>query len=477
VRTIAEPSINFEAEHLDASQPRDQLIASVIDFQQVHALEHVVLFTDDPATRDMAERAGIDVLSRRSLPSDQRLASSSGDGMAPREPASSRDAGSTSRALPFDRLVVPSPLYAGRTDVSLSQSAPVAQAPGHPHAANPVAVAESADLDTAPDHAGALLPLHTELPEAIVQVRLPNPLPASREDVPGTEERVEPPRPTLEATVRPTEPSRSHPTGAANGPAEPPSALRLAFDNGATRSTITVQAPRWPSIEEITAELSRVRRDYPKRAFLTPSNVPEAGPTRGPAQIERKNKRVARYNAALDSYYAALERYIQDISEHVNLKRRSATVQIRLVNDSPATLKSLYITIRLPESVRVFTEESLPKPPTSPVPPAEPNLDAVFEPFLLPRVPVPAELLQESSVVLRNRSLSPLEIRQNNGWYVIYTVRELERHHTVSFHPLYLSFQSFDEAASIRIPYRITVASLSQEERGQLEVLVKKVIQ
>ncbi|MDZ4700411.1 MAG: PIN domain-containing protein [Rhodothermales bacterium] len=494
-KTVQDPSIDFEAERLDPSNPRDQLVATIIDFQQTHALEYVVLLTDDPETVLKAERAGIDVerlSTAMDLPAHEPASVSSasaptgGDGMAPRQSTDGHEASAPDRIVPLDGLMERSPLYKKLPEPKLPSLPPI-----------PVARRPSPTLSVAT----------TTLPEAFVH------LPSNSEPVRRAAPPAPPPAPPVdpesvwEAPSRPgyvemySADSAETVQGATNESAlhaqadtaagesftaTPPHGptltrtvpeLRLAYNDGAYRSTALIRSPIFPSIDELTQELTRIRRDHPKLAYLKPAPGEETVDPRRLPIYERKNQRIKRYNAALDAYYAATEKYLHDVSEFANMNRRRTVLALSLINDAPVVLKSLYITVRFASNVRIFSDDHLPDQPIPPEPPARPNLDALFDAIRLPIVPVPSELRQPSNLLLRSRSLSPLEIRWNKGWDVIYSIRELERSHAVSFNPLYLVFNSFDKATSIRIPYRITVASSTQEERGQLELLVRKVIQ
>ena len=496
-KAVQDPAIDFDAERLDPSNPRDQLVATIIDFQQAHALEFVVLLTDDPETIQKAERAGIDV---ERLPAYMHVtasdlpplaatgAVSGGDGMAPRHDADDRETPAPNRIVPLDGLVEQSPLY---------RKLPEPKLPSLP----PIPVARRPE----PAGAGAAYATTAEmLPEAIVHVS-PH-LEPFRPDTPPPSPPTDP-EPVRAAPARPdyvemynVDPSdvgngvgnesvKPHATGTRDGEsftAEPPHGptlarsvpeLRLAYNDGTYRSTALIRTPVFPSIDELTHELTRVRRDHPKLAFFKPQPGEDAGDPRRLPIYERKNQRIKRYNAALDTFYAATEKYLHDVSEYANMNRRQTVLELSLINDSPVVLKSLYITIRFASNVRIYSDDHLPDKPVAPDPPARPNLDALFDAIRLPAVPVPSELRQPANLLLRSRSLSPLEIRWNKGWDVIYSIREMERNHAVSFNPLYLVFNSFHDATSLRAPYRITVASSTQEERGQLELLVRKVIQ
>jgi PIN domain len=497
-KTIHDPTIDFDAERLDPSNPRDQLIATVIDFHQAHALEYVVLLTDDPETTQKAERAGVDVdrsaafihLTEQESPAlSAQGTASGGDGMAPRHNVDDHETPAANRILPLDGLMEQSPLYKKLPEPKLPSLPPI------PVARRPAPAVSAATIATAT----ALMP------EAIVH--LPVKPERSRKDEPPQTPPPARSEPTQEAPSRPgyvemysigpndngSDRLRKNEGIASTDPyakesftAAPPDGptlnrsvpeLRIAFNDGTYRSTALIRTPVYPSIDALTQELTRIRRDHPKLAYLKPSPGEDALDPRRLPEYERRNQRIKRYNAALDDYYASVEKYQHDVSEFANLNRRRTVLELSLINDAPVTLKSLYITIRFASNVRIYSDDHQLAQPIPPEPPALPDLNALFNTIRLPVVPVPAELRQPANLLLRSRSLSPLEIRWNKGWDVIYSIREMERNHAISFNPLYLVFNSFDHAASIRIPYRITVATSTQEELGQLELLVRKVIQ
>ena len=72
--------------------------------------------------------------------------------------------------------------------------------------------------------------------------------------------------------------------------------------------------------------------------------------------------------------------------------------------------------------------------------------------------------------------MAPMEVRWNKGWDVIYSIREIGKNEKLPFNPIYIVFNSFDHATTFRIQYRVTVASASYEELGELEVVVRKEI-
>ena len=264
--------------------------------------------------------------------------------------------------------------------------------------------------------------------------------------------------------------------------------LRLSVSaQDESRTTVVIHHPIYPSLDDVNKHLSTVRSNFPKLHLpyeaggdglgndLLVKNMPY-GSIAPDTILQRKAQRIKKYNSSLDHYYSGIEKYLSDNAEFDNFKRRSAQIDLTLFNDLPEDLKSLYISIHFPGNVRVYHDENIPERPSTPPPPEEPDLDMLFDPIRLPQVPIPNELSNASDLKMRGRNPAPLEVRWNKGWDVIYSIREIEKNNKVPFNPLYIAFNSFDHATSFRINYRITVASASYEQLGELEIVVRKEI-
>jgi hypothetical protein len=413
--TAEESSINYASEGLDPGKYGDRLVAGVISYQREHALEYVVLITDDASIRLKAIPAGIEL---SELPEPLRLA-----------PPKSSTGARLGAAAFEDPDRSPTPLR------SLSDTATAM-----PQAAGP-AKFESPPF---PDVAQPASPTagfgKTAAPTALKQ---DEPLPA-KEAVP------------------------------------PVPRLHLGFDEGHTHYKMALQAPRAPSDGEISRELARLKEMYPRLSENTPkAGRIDAGELQGDGApglniTQRRVERNARYNHALVTFYTDQEAYLRRLAEFQNLQKRIVRLDISLFNDRLTTVRSIYIALHFPARARVYDEDTLPELPPGPQPPEKPDLTAAFDAIRLPSVPVPSELLQGGRITLRNRSLSPLEIKWNNGWDVFFSIRELEPQVSLTFNPLFIVFNSYEEAGSLRLPYRITIASLSQEERGALDLIIEK---
>ncbi len=538
------PHINFAAEGLNPDSVPDQLIAHIIAYQHVHALEYIVLLSDDLETREKALSSGVDVIT---LPDEYlrntRLAARHASPLEQRTPR-----GSSSEVFPIaEHLAKESPLFSFRMQrhsgsprklkSSASQSpSRVFQGAQEPTPVNRELIAGAIgrasalrDQDeskrqrktyseanvsprfqefieeTAPTDkqaASNLKQSRNEVAETTPVFSLapppPRPAPAQspREEAPDRPANKAPasdPSPSSFSFVSqqtPAEPPADTPlvpTEPESEPEEERQDLRLSVGLDETRTTITIHHPIYPSLDEVNEHLESVQERHPKlpASFDSGSDSAGDGMANASAQYstratdalhQRKTQRIKKYNASLDAYYTGIEKYMSDLAEFENFKRRSAELNLTLFNDLPEDLKSLYISIHFPGNVRVYSEENLPEKPVSPPPPEEPDLDMLFDPIRLPYVPMPNELSFAPDLKMRGRNPAPMEVRWNKGWDVIYSIREIEKNSELPFNPLYIAFNSFDHATSFRITYRITVASASYEQLGDLEIVVRKEI-
>lgn len=602
VARLEDPNLDFSAEELDPNSVADVLVASIIAYQQMHALEFVILFTDDKETRQKARKAGIEI---GRLPNAYLLGAPKPQQPVAKQPGSLPKP--PPKTLTPEHLAQPGPLFSTSAPPSRSiepdlpsetvsdnpspakmptanqviqedqkQAAPTKNNPQlsatQPEQQGPLpstprfeilstasstpvekisakkdAIENRTEAPNRPESrqppAKSPVPANTEddtaAPEQPVQVSpdenrtdknrtdeykppflemrqqpaRPDPgyveffnMPAKKETDPGLNGHEKKPLSlppiALESNGSGSDAAKSTPSFSFSNrqpavpapPANPfeplvPSEeskpakteLRLTFEKDENRTTVILHHPSYPTIEDISNKLSHLRKNYPKLTHVIGSNSGDGigndlASVAAPHEmlLQRRAQRIKRYNNTLDTFYKRSEKYMSELADFENLRKRSAKLNLSLLNDIPDSLKSLYIAIHFPSNVRVYSEDNLPEAPQGPKPPDDPDLDALFDTIRLPVVPIPSELSNSDSVKMRSRNIAPMEVRWNKGWDVIYSIKEIGKHERVSFNPLFIVFNSFDHATAFRIHYRITVASASYEELGELEVLVRK---
>ena len=524
-----EPAIDFFAENLDYTSVADLLVASIIDYQSNFALDYIILLTEDKQTKIKALAAGIEVFS---LPDKYRLDLSG-------TPKPQKSHPITSSLTPHntfpisDKLSKPTTLFKQRSE---EESAPESIQPtfkdpspvtnnGMDHSPNSN---ESTPLLTLSDiglnglnslpkepeppvkePAKPLAPpiiniiqeparpdTHHLSPRKKKELSEANKPPVPNTAVPNSQEETDSSSPNAMPSsfsfVSQSPPNPPHSTDSQE-PVLPDYAfekpdIRLSVGtDDESLTAVIIHHPVYPSLDDVNKHLTSVRSNFPKLQLPYEaggdgvggeliSEDMSYGSIAPDTILQRKVQRIKKYNNALDAYYSGIEKYLSDNAEFENFKRRSAQLNLTLFNDLPDSLKSLYISVHFPGNVRVYYEDNLPERPSSPPPPEEPDLDMLFDPIRLPFVPVPNELSAGSDLKMRGRNPAPMEVRWNKGWDVIYSIREVEKNSRIPFNPLYITFNSFDHATSFRINYRITVASASYEQLGELEVIVRKEI-
>ena len=534
----ADPMIDFDAEGLDQTAVADSLVASVISHQKTSALEYILLLTDDQETTEKALYAGIEVnsLPENYLLSLQEETPQPVE-IETQEEEKSRYSSPLVSLLTKPSVLFAKPknkqtqdeTEEGVDDKELSTpkvtEPPETNVPGDEKKQE---IDSQEVLDETPtgietnskDFENAL----TELENDTVSKNAPPFIDIIQEPARPDTPSLQPPlqkapselsiatnghsstalTDSASVQLEETEQQKSSFSFVSQAPStnnRPPTApfipaetteeaadIRLCVGENESRTTVTIHHPIYPSLDEVNSHLSGIRTNFPKLKLpfeasggdgvgngLLDPNVPY-DTVANDTILQRKVQRIKKYNASLDTYYSGIEKYLSDVAEFENFRRRSAQLNLVLFNDLPESLKSLYISIHFPGNVRVYYEDNLPEKPITPPPPEEPDLDMLFDPIRLPFVPVPNELSSVTDLKMRGRNPAPLEVRWNKGWDVIYSIREIDRNTQIPFNPLFITFNSFDHATSFRINYRITVASASYEQLGDLEIVVRKEI-
>ncbi len=249
--------------------------------------------------------------------------------------------------------------------------------------------------------------------------------------------------------------------------------LKLGFKGGADHVSFVLPQPFTAVDEWIAPRSAAVRQrhphmDYPDAAVrrLPGFNLPLAAL---PRWDEPSDEAIDAYNADLDRFYHRYDHYLAQVIRRENLGRRTLGLDLELRNGGTAPAQDVDVFLRFPTGLQLFDEEGLPDRPTAPEPPDLPRsgylglLGSVGS--YRPPVFDPSDLGPPK----------PLQIRRvPDGYEVSFRAGTLKHHLSVPVDRLYVTFDSFDDAFSFRIDYRINAANLPHEERQSLGVVVTK---
>lgn len=179
---------------------------------------------------------------------------------------------------------------------------------------------------------------------------------------------------------------------------------------------------------------------------------------------------IAEYNDQLDRYYARYETFLESVAGYLNMRMRSVALHLVVANDGTSPAEDLDVFLHFPDGFVLLDEDNLPERPNRPRPPAQPRsgIERAMSPsiYLPPTYSMP-ELPQPYDP-------SAPRIRRTNSYDVAFHVPRLKQQLPYSLQQLWLIFDSYDEAKSFGIEYRVNAANLPREVTGRLDVIVEQ---
>lgn len=251
--------------------------------------------------------------------------------------------------------------------------------------------------------------------------------------------------------------------------------LNLSFKSGSKHAEFSLAKPIADSSgDEIEYRLEQVRRKYPKKSFDGSGVVREFGlQILRPPELSFSPEDISRYNANLEKFYKDYEHYLTRLSYCKKKERRTIELLITLVNEGTCPAEDVSIFLHFPDQFRLYDKEKLPDIQSPPEPPQEPKtiLEKINNsPSNLNPVAIQAGLFNRSTPP----NVSLLAIQGWNGDAVEFQVKKLKQRMSESLDSLYVVFDSYEEASSFRIDYRINAANVPNEVTGYLDVVIKK---
>ncbi len=259
-------------------------------------------------------------------------------------------------------------------------------------------------------------------------------------------------------------------------------ALRVAFEDGSDVARFQISPLRRPTVEDIEERTRRLKEEYPR----LPRQSQE--PVDGVMSVERiaasveagfdalrgiPSAEFARYNRELEEFYARYAQFIEKEVASNQLGNRTLCLSIVLFNGGTSPAEDIDIFLHLPDGLGVYDEEGFPRAPKSPAPPAKPMSP-------IERLASVSRGLGYDRVSFRMPDVSPPgnvsgpEIRKSDSYDVEFHVRRLKHNFSEPLSPLFVVFDSFEDAGSFHVDYRINAGNIPQETTGQLHVVIEK---
>lgn len=237
--------------------------------------------------------------------------------------------------------------------------------------------------------------------------------------------------------------------------------------------------PLKPIDDEIENKLREIKEKYPKRyptAIKGTDTYPNMAAALSALQslLPTSPEEYDRYNSDVDEYLSSYEQYMRESWEIKEIGTRTIQFQIEVRNIGTAPADDVDFYFYFPDGFTLLTEEDLPPLPKKPKPPVEPRTQAQilaesigrfrnFPDISIPRPYMP-QIDQPSTFNLRRTKsyeLTDHSQRIKHGDYFL-------------FPELYLTFDSFEKAASFSCEYTIQPANLPEPLRGKLNFVIEK---
>ncbi len=268
--------------------------------------------------------------------------------------------------------------------------------------------------------------------------------------------------------------------------------LKILFSDSSDHLKFSVGKLAELRIEDMTSRMTTLRSLYPK---LWPPNDNSKVETNsvspfhasvqeylkligGPSSYLEAEYRqeIERYNTNLDAFFGECERHIPKLWAYQDAMARTIELGFLLNNNGHAPADDIDVILQFPEAFEVKDDSNRLGPPNEPIPPKKPERGKVGLPFqgIATAMPDNFDFVRNMRVQLALGNVSPPNIRETRPWVVEYHIKRLKHglHESLGF--LYLTFDSYDTAASFAVGYRINAGNFPQEIVGNLHVIVEK---
>lgn len=168
-----------------------------------------------------------------------------------------------------------------------------------------------------------------------------------------------------------------------------------------------------------------------------------------------------KYNDELDKYYEKYKKYLIEIHRYKNQIKRMIVIKFIVNNEGTCPAEDIDMDFHFPDGFSIYNKETIPRKPKQPQAPDQislPTLDYI-----------------SPSIIGSNTLFESLPaIKKTNSYNVNYYTKYLKHNDYEELSPLYLIFNSYDEAKSFKIDYTIRAANIPEKISGNLNIIIEK---
>jgi hypothetical protein len=260
-------------------------------------------------------------------------------------------------------------------------------------------------------------------------------------------------------------------------------ALKLAFTTGDNLLKVKLKSKAMLTPGNVSHSINVLRDKYPEIVDSQRNENP--GSSSALASLAAAlswGSRISaedaeRYNKSLGEFFSAYEKYLFALNDFQCELALTVKLEIMLRNDGTCPAEDIDIFMHFPNGFSLLAEHELPKEPTAPKPPTRPRTMAeqIADPGfgrtflgsynLAPRIP--------DYKLPTQRNVSHPSIRRTNSYDVNIGITRAKHGLLEPLEPMYLVFDSFQDAVPFKIEYSIYAENLPEPVTGELHVVVE----
>jgi hypothetical protein len=240
-----------------------------------------------------------------------------------------------------------------------------------------------------------------------------------------------------------------------------------------------LQKPLKPIEEEIENKIKELKEKYPKRY---PSAIKKTDTHASMAAalsalqslLPTPPEEYDRYNSDVDKYLSSYEQYMRRSWEIKEVGTRTIQFQIETRNIGTAPADDIDFYFYFPDGFKLFTEEDLPPLPKKPRPPVEPRTQAQILAESIDRFRNFPDISIPRPFIPQIRQPSTFTLRRNKSYELTDHSQRIKHGDFFLFPELFLTFDSFETAASFSCEYTIRPANVPEPLKGKLHFVIEK---
>jgi rRNA-processing protein FCF1 len=259
--------------------------------------------------------------------------------------------------------------------------------------------------------------------------------------------------------------------------------LRLAFAGGSSNLNLRFRRTSELSESNIATRMTDIRKRYPRMV----EQAEEAKVSGGYPELKGllgiaygfgtvNSEQIRRYNQDLEEFFGEYEQYLDELSDFCDWERRTAALEIVLVNEGTCPADDVDIFAHFPDGFELFEESECWETPEEPKAPRKPQsaLTDFIGPSAIANVRnfYPSAHFDLASHITTPSNVSGPKIKRTNSYDVRVKVKRAKHGIPEPLDVMYLTFESLSAAQSFRISYDIHASNLPTRATGSLDVIV-----